>query len=206
MARCITLALAVIIGGAIGWQNLLAECSRPERPNVSVMGVVCGTATFLRQPLPDTDVQLVNDAGDVIATERTDAKGDFAFPRVAGGAYRVKIAGLYGPPERVIVTNAGTRCRKPVTVNFMTGVEPCDVAISFEGELRLLANVPRAFVSVDEHDFRTIEFDEPFELLLEAGLHHVVIHASGYRPYQFDIAIHNRQITTYRATLRREGR
>ena len=101
---------------------LRAECivitKKPER----VSGAFCGRlfTRYEPEPVPDTLLVLADSNGSVVAEARTDAKGDFKFPPLGRGVYRVQSAEgwviMEGQGDIQIASPGAEKCTKPLTV------------------------------------------------------------------------------------------
>lgn len=125
---CAPLAL---VFAASQWLGNVQANSCVGAPPVKISGAFCGriidAAGYLET---DGELQVVDGNGSVIARTSANSKGDFKFPPLRKGSYRVMTTAKgfmpYVGQLEILSSNAAT-CRRPTTV--VLGTESCVAGI-----------------------------------------------------------------------------
>ena len=110
----LAMAMCALFSCGIAMAN---ECVAPKPPKIR--GALCGRLVDATgAAVPDVALQIVGDSDRVIASVNADSKGDFMFPNVAEGSYRLKAASSpwlieFGQFE---IRSPKAACSHPVTV------------------------------------------------------------------------------------------
>jgi hypothetical protein len=113
-----SLASSVAIAMAFCCSVAMAnECVAPKPPKIR--GALCGRLfDATGAVVPDVGLRVLGDADQIIADVQADPKGDFIFPNLAQGSYRLKATSSgwlieFGQFE---IIKSKPSCTNPVTV------------------------------------------------------------------------------------------
>lgn len=83
--RCSIVAMAILLGSVVAAAN---DCVAPEPPKIS--GALCGRLIDATgAAVPNVGLRVLGDSNKVVADGKADSKGDFVFPDLANGRYRL---------------------------------------------------------------------------------------------------------------------
>jgi hypothetical protein len=122
-ARASTLALVI----AASWPLVMAgECLDSGRKPIKVSGTLCGTVTISNngEPLAEFQMKVTNDEPPlyaVVATVKTDAKGNFTFGPLPKGKYRLWTPGFNSSYPSIEVTKSSSTCGRQLFLNAQIG-------------------------------------------------------------------------------------
>jgi hypothetical protein len=117
------------------------ECYGPKPMKVNA---VCGRtaiiagwikqepAYWLAEIFPDVPMELVDDAGVVVAKTMSDSRGRFEFGKVSKGKYVLRAPAEAGLAFRwpLVVTRSGASCSQPIYAYFAEPGWPCRINAS----------------------------------------------------------------------------
>ncbi len=108
----------ILVFVALCQTNTTAECIAKPRKPVEVSGALCGKVFDTVANLePNTELLLFNQNNENVANVRSGTKGEFNFPALPAGRYRLaakKWVITWG--EIVLTSPNGASCKKPVSV------------------------------------------------------------------------------------------
>jgi hypothetical protein len=122
--------LAFVVASILAYAATVSGNTCIAEP-VKVSGRFCGRVFDpTGAAVPNAQLELVEETEkqSVVAETRADADGDFAFPRVAAGKYRLTSPGWFIDGEVQITGRGGAACRRPLSVTL--GTMGCQGGIS----------------------------------------------------------------------------
>jgi carboxypeptidase family protein len=113
VGRC-CISAAIVISSIVVEAN---ECIVPKPAKIS--GALCGRVfDATGGVVPNVQLRVVDDSGNVVADVQADSKADFVFTNIAKGKYRLKAtsAGWLIEFGEFEITRPKATCTNPVTV------------------------------------------------------------------------------------------
>jgi len=112
-------ARSVITLVAVLWSVCVRanECTAPKPPKIS--GALCGRLfDTTGAPIPNIKLRVTDDLGSATSDTESDSKGDFIFPRLGEGKYRLTTIspGWLVEFGKFEIKSSWTTCREPVSV------------------------------------------------------------------------------------------
>jgi len=126
------LALACLATFALFYANGAQANSCIATPPVRITGALCGRAMDMSgEVVPDVELRVLDKDGSTVAGARTNSNGDFKFPLLPVGSYRLTTSTpgwkeFIGQVEMLVPNQ--TSCKKPTTV--VLGIQSCEGGIS----------------------------------------------------------------------------
>jgi|SRR5271163_2021054 len=127
MRRVLASLQVAVIFAAFAWSADLRANTCVALPPPKISGPLCGRVMDVSgATIPDVELRMVDKTESIVARTRADSQGDFRFPPVAKGRYRVTTTaeGFLGYIGEIEITSDKKNCGRPVSVYLTTSSCP----------------------------------------------------------------------------------